>query len=164
MTSKSQACAINLQASRYARWWQSRRASMQKSLAAFRRKQKRVQIAKSRRPWLRCSLVVTEQDGQEEVALKLTEMPPRQMTIPVDDPTYDSDEVVRNLVEWAADGGDFVFQGMESLSLTPERLLKHLALVVTGEAEDMICPLCEEAFGSQKKLLWHAFSAQPALG
>ncbi|DBA74132.1 TPA: hypothetical protein ACH3X1_010937 [Trebouxia sp. C0004] len=44
-------------------------------------------------------------------------------------------QVVRNLVEWAADGGDFVFQGMESLSLTPERLLKHLALVVTGEAE-----------------------------
>ncbi|KAL0028840.1 hypothetical protein WJX77_000292 [Trebouxia sp. C0004] len=160
---------------------------------------------KVRRPWLRCSLVVTEQDGQEEVALKVTEMPPRQMTIPVDDPTYDSDvvvaiiekdkrsvdlqllraaqvlHVVRNLVEWAAHGGDFVFQGMESLPLTPERLLKHLALVVTGEAEvcalldagieenaamydgedgipypdklqDIICPLCEEAFGSQKKL------------
>lgn len=73
--------------------------------------------------------------GEERVALTLRETPPRQMVLSLDAPTYDSDEVamiekdktsldlqllraaqvlpvVRNLVEWAADGGDLMLKGV----------------------------------------------------
>ncbi len=73
--------------------------------------------------------------GEEEVALTLRETPPRQMILPVEAPTYDSDQVVmiekdktsldlqllraaqvlyvvRPLVEWAADAGDLMLKGV----------------------------------------------------
>ncbi|DBA95515.1 TPA: hypothetical protein ACH3X3_013370 [Trebouxia sp. C0006] len=158
---------------------------------------------KVRRPLFRCSLVVTEQDGEEKVALTLRQTAPRQIILPLDAPTYDSDQIVmmekdktsldlqllraaqvlnviRSLTEWALDARDLMVTGMENLPLTPERMLKHIALVVNGKDEvralldagmkedpmmyygddeipnpdnlhDIVCSLCQVEFGIKTK-------------
>ena len=73
--------------------------------------------------------------GEEKVALRLSQTPPRQMIVPLDAPTYDSDQVVmvekdktsldlqllraaqvlyviRPLVEWAYDARDLMLTGV----------------------------------------------------